>query len=85
MDGVTLVGAPDLPVIAWRAPGLPIQRVAEAMTAKGWFVRPMARPQAIHMGMITLHQGPVVEAYTADVAEVIAALHQTERAEGGQE
>ena len=85
VDGVTLVGAPDLPVIAWRAPGLPIQRVAEAMTAKGWFVRPMARPQAIHMGMITLHQGPVVEAYTADVAEVIAALHQTERAEGGQE
>jgi Arc/MetJ family transcription regulator len=51
-----------------------INRVMEGMTARGWFLRPMARPAAIHMGMITLHQGPAVEPYLRDVAEVVAAL-----------
>jgi len=48
----------------------------EGMTARGWFLRPMARPAAIHMGMITLHQGPAVEPYLRDVAEVVAAPKQ---------
>lgn len=76
IDGVELVSTPDLPVLAWRVPGQPINRVMEGMTARGWFLRPMARPAAIHMGMITLHQGPAVEPYLRDVAEVVSALRQ---------
>jgi glutamate/tyrosine decarboxylase-like PLP-dependent enzyme len=76
IDGVELINTPDLPVLAWRVPGQPIDRVMEGMTARGWFLRPMARPAAIHMGMITLHQGPAVEPYLRDVAEVVAALKQ---------
>jgi glutamate/tyrosine decarboxylase-like PLP-dependent enzyme len=76
IDGVELINTPDLPVLAWRVPGQPINRVMEGMTARGWFLRPMARPAAIHMGMITLHQGPAVEPYLRDVAEVVAALKQ---------
>jgi sphinganine-1-phosphate aldolase len=74
IDGVELVGAPDLPILAWRVPSLPLDAVISAMTARGWFVRPMARPAAIHMGMITLHQGPAVAQYLADVEDVVAAL-----------
>ena len=76
IDGVELINTPDLPVLAWRVPGQPIDRVMEGMTARSWFLRPMARPAAIHMGMITLHQGPAVEPYLRDVAEVVAALKQ---------
>ena len=76
IDGVELVSNPDLPVLAWRVPDQPIDRVMEGMTARGWFLRPMTRPAAIHMGMITLHQGPAVEPYLRDVAEVVAALKQ---------
>jgi len=74
IDGVELVSTPDLPVLAWRVPGHPIGHVLEGMSTRGWFLRPMARPSAIHMGMITIHQGPAVDPYLADVAEVVAAL-----------
>ena len=74
IEGVELVGKPDLPVLAWRVPGQTIDGIVAEMSKRGWFVRPMARPAAIHMGMITLHQGPAIEPYLADVAEVVAAL-----------
>jgi sphinganine-1-phosphate aldolase len=72
IDGVKLVGSPDLPVLAWTVQDIPIDRIADGMAKRGWFVRPMAQPAAVHMGMITMHQGPVVEDYIAAVAEVVA-------------
>lgn len=74
IDGVELVCKPDLPILAWRMPGVPIDAVAAAMTRRGWFVRPMAQPAAIHVGMITLHQGPAVDVYLDSVRECAAAL-----------
>jgi sphinganine-1-phosphate aldolase len=72
INGVELVGKPDLPILAWRIPGMRNDDVVRDMTQLGWFVRPMANPAAIHMGMITLHQGPAVERYLSDVAAVAA-------------
>ncbi len=46
IEGVEIVGRPDLPVLAWKTPGLAVDRVIEEMTSKGWFLRPMARPSA---------------------------------------
>ncbi len=75
IEGVRLVvSEPDLPILAWRVEDAAIGDVAAGMVGRGWFVRPMARPAAIHMGMITMHQAPVVDAYLADVAGVVSAL-----------
>ena len=82
IEGVEIVGKPDLPVLAWKTPGLAIDRVIQGMTSKGWFLRPMARPSAVHMGMISMHQVPVVEAYIADVADVMSSLAGARREEG---
>lgn len=76
IDGVELVCTPDLPILAWRIPDHPIEAVVAAMTARGWFVRPMARPQAIHMGMITMHQTPVVGAYLQGVSDCVVELRE---------
>ena len=76
IDGVEVVGKPDLPILAWAVPGVPVGRVATAMEKRGWFIRTMARPAAIHMGMITLHQGSATEAYLADVAAVASELRR---------
>jgi glutamate/tyrosine decarboxylase-like PLP-dependent enzyme len=76
IDGVELVCRPDLPVLAWRTPGLPVNAVAAAMSRRGWFVKTMARPSAIHLGMITMHQGPTVGAYLASVRECVAELRE---------
>ena len=74
INGVDLVGEPDLPILAWRAPEMRIDDVVQRMTKLGWFVRPMANPAAIHMGMITLHQGPAVGSYLSDVAAVVSSV-----------
>ncbi len=74
IEGVAIVGEPDLPILAWTVPAVSVDLVATAMTKRGWFVRPMARPAAIHMGMITLHQGPAVDDYLASVAETVSEL-----------
>jgi sphinganine-1-phosphate aldolase len=72
INGVELVGKPDLPILAWRAPGMETGDIVHALTKLGWFVRQMANPSAIHIGMITLHQGPATESYLSDVAKVVA-------------
>lgn len=74
IEGIELVGNPDLPIIAWRANGVRNDDVAHELTKFGWFVRPMANPAAIHMGMISLHQGPAVEKYLSDVTSLMVKL-----------
>jgi glutamate/tyrosine decarboxylase-like PLP-dependent enzyme len=80
IDGVELVSKPDLPILAWRIPGVATEAVAAAMTDRGWFVRLMAQPAAIHLGMITLHQGPAVGRYLECVRECAAELRRPPRA-----
>jgi glutamate/tyrosine decarboxylase-like PLP-dependent enzyme len=74
IDGVELVCDPDLPILAWRSPEVPIGAIIAAMTKRGWFVNLMARPEAIHMGMITMHQAPVAGAYLESVRDCFAEL-----------
>jgi glutamate/tyrosine decarboxylase-like PLP-dependent enzyme len=84
IEGVDLVGRPDLPVIAWRTPGLPVEDVVAGMTSRGWFVRTMARPSAIHMGMITMQQAPVVEEYLEGVRDSVAEVQSAQGAVGSR-
>ncbi|MDF2809463.1 MAG: sphingosine-phosphate lyase-like protein [Microvirga sp.] len=76
IDGVEIVGEPDMPVLAWRPRDVALGDVVAAMSARGWFVRTMTGPPAIHVGMITLHQAPVVDAYLDSIRESLAEFRR---------
>ena len=80
IEGVAPLCEPDLPVLAWRTPDLPLRSIAAAMTRRGWFVRTMLRPEAVHLGMLSMHQVPVVDEYLAAVRASVAEV----RAEVGE-
>ena len=82
IDGVAPVCEPDLPIVAWRTPELPLRTVAAAMTRRGWFVRTMLRPEAVHLGMLSLHQAPVVDDYLAGVRAAVAEVRAADAARG---
>jgi len=69
--GVELVSQPDLPIVAWRCEDLSTQGLAAQLRKRGWFVRTMARPEAIHLGMISMHQLPVIDDYLDHVRACI--------------
>ena len=54
IEGLYVVGTPELSVMGVGARGLDIFAVAEQMTKKGWFVSTMSEPPGIHLGMLTL-------------------------------
>lgn len=74
IEGVDPVCEPDLPIVAWRAPGLPVREVASALSRRRWFVRTMLRPEAVHLGMLSMHQVPVVDAYLEAVRQAVAEV-----------
>ena len=74
IDGVEIVGEPELTVMAYGARDLDIYAVAEAMGRHGWFTVRAAEPPSIHLGMLTMTHVPVVERYLADLAESVAEV-----------
>lgn len=74
IEGVEPLCEPDLPIVAWRTPGLPVREVAAALTRRRWFVRTMLRPEAVHLGMLSMHQVPVVNEYLETVREAVAEV-----------
>ena len=74
IDGLQLVGAPDLSVIAITAHGLDIFAVAEVLQNKGWFVSTTSAPPGIHLGMLTLAHVAHREEYLRDLAASVAEV-----------
>jgi sphinganine-1-phosphate aldolase len=68
IDGLYIVGAPELSVLGVGARDLDIFAVAEQLTKKGWFVSTMTEPPGIHLGMLTLAHAEHVEEYLDDLA-----------------
>jgi sphinganine-1-phosphate aldolase len=75
INGVSMVCEPDLPILAWQTAGVPIHRVADGMRRRGWFIRTMSTPASIHLGMLSMHQGPVVDDYLASVSDTIGEFN----------
>ena len=74
IDGVEIVGEPELTVMVYGARDLDIYAVAEALGQHGWFTGRAAEPPGIHLGMLTMTHVPVVERYLADLAESVAEV-----------
>ncbi|MEP7085010.1 MAG: aspartate aminotransferase family protein, partial [Betaproteobacteria bacterium] len=67
IEGLYIVGAPDLSVIGYAGHGVDMFAVAEQLTGKGWFVSTMSNPPGIHLGMPTMAHVPHVEEYLGDL------------------
>ena len=74
IEGLYVVGTPELSVMGLGARGLDILAVAEQMTKKGWFVSTMSEPPGIHLGMLTLAHAQHVQEYLDDLAAAAAIV-----------
>jgi sphinganine-1-phosphate aldolase len=74
IEGLYVVGAPELSVMGVGARELDIFAVGEQLTHKGWFVSTMSDPPGIHLGMLTLAHVEHVEEYLADLAAAVAEV-----------
>ncbi|MEP6702201.1 MAG: aspartate aminotransferase family protein, partial [Betaproteobacteria bacterium] len=74
IDGLYVVGEPDLTVMGYGSHAIDTFALAEQMTKKGWFVSTMSQPPGIHMGMPTMAHVGVVDEYLADLADSVATV-----------
>jgi glutamate/tyrosine decarboxylase-like PLP-dependent enzyme len=74
IEGLYVIGTPELSVMGVGARGLDIFAVAEQMTNKGWFVSTMSEPPGIHLGMLTLAHAQYAQDYLDDLAAAAAIV-----------
>jgi glutamate/tyrosine decarboxylase-like PLP-dependent enzyme len=74
IEGLYVVGTPELSVMGVGARGLDIFAIAEQMTKKGWFVSTMSEPPGIHLGMLTLAHAQHAQEYLDDLAAAAAIV-----------
>lgn len=74
IEGLQVVGTPDLSILGLTAHGIDIHAVAEELGRKGWFVSTMAEPPGIHLGMLTLAHAAHADEYLADLAAAVAEV-----------
>jgi sphinganine-1-phosphate aldolase len=68
IEGLYVIGTPELSILGVGARGLDIFAVADQLTKKGWFVSTMTDPPGIHLGMLTLAHVEHVQEYLNDLA-----------------
>lgn len=77
IDGLTVIGSPKGPLIAYRSDdkNLNIFAVASQMEAAGWSLNRTQKPDGIH-AMVTAQHLAVVPKYLDDLKEAVAAVRQ---------
>jgi len=79
IDGLHVVGKPDLAVLGYAARDVDIFAVAEELTRRGWFVSTMSDPPGIHFGMPTMAHVPHVDTYLRDLREAVEIVRASGR------
>ncbi len=74
IDGLDIVGTPELTVMGYRSRELDTFAIAEQMTENGWFISTMSDPPGIHMGMPTVAHVSIVDEYLADLAQSVMTV-----------
>ncbi|CAN0479215.1 unnamed protein product [Discosporangium mesarthrocarpum] len=77
IDGLNVLGDPELSIVAISADGFDIFQVAESMQMKGWVPGLLQEPKAIHRMMSMLHV-PVMEDYINDLAASVAEVRNAD-------
>jgi sphinganine-1-phosphate aldolase len=79
-DGLKILGAPDLSIVAFGSDVFDIFRVAEVMSEKGWLAGLTQKPKGIHRMMSMFHE-PVNDQYVDDLRAAIGVVRQAPRTE----
>jgi glutamate/tyrosine decarboxylase-like PLP-dependent enzyme len=79
-DGLKVLGAPDLSIVAFGSDELDVFRVAEIMSEKGWLAGLTQKPKGIHRMMSMFHE-PVNDQYFDDLRAAIGIVRQAPRSE----
>ena len=72
IDGLRVVGKPDLAVVAFTSDQVDMMRVAGKMSGKGWLPGLIRKPTGIHRMMSMLHAGSN-DQFLADLREVVGS------------
>lgn len=70
IDGLKILGAPDLSIVAYHSEDFDVYGVAERLKEKGWLPGLVRDPHAIHQMMSLVH-AKVLDEYIADVTAAV--------------
>jgi glutamate/tyrosine decarboxylase-like PLP-dependent enzyme len=76
IDGLHVIGSPELSILGFSAHELNIWAIAEQMTKKGWFVSTMSDPPGIHLGMLTMAHVEHAEEYLSDLQATVSEVRE---------
>ncbi|HEY4137230.1 MAG TPA: aspartate aminotransferase family protein [Casimicrobiaceae bacterium] len=79
IDGLHVVGKPDLAVLGYATGDADSFAVAEELTRRGWFVSTMSEPPGIHLGMPTMAHVPHVDTYLSDLRAAVDVVRASGR------
>jgi glutamate/tyrosine decarboxylase-like PLP-dependent enzyme len=71
IEGLEILGTPQGPHIAFRADGMDILPLADAMMARGWGINIGTKPDSILL-MLSCHHHEIAEDFLSDLRDVVA-------------
>lgn len=82
IDGIYVVGNPELTLMSYASDTLDINAVASGLVKRGWYtVKPSPDPLAINLGILSLAFGAVADDYLSDLKEVAADVREGKQAD----
>lgn len=76
IDGLQIVGKPDLTIFAYGAEGLDIHAVGDLLEESGWFVARNVTPPSLHFMAMPVHD-QIIESYLSDLSDAVAHVRRT--------
>lgn len=70
---LSVVGRPDMTIVAFRSDVIDIFEVNDIMSSKGWHLNALQRPNSIHI-CVTLQHVPVAEEFVKDLKESVKTV-----------
>jgi sphinganine-1-phosphate aldolase len=83
IDGLKVIGQPDLGIVPYRSVELDIFAVAEQLSERGWYQSLLAEPSGIHL-MLSLAHDPVMDEYLDDLRQAVKAVQRGEARASGK-
>ena len=76
-DDLTLIGEPDLSIVAFGSETIDVFSLAKALESHGWLPNAFTGPDMIHVRFTPAHE-PVIDRFVADIETSIAAVKSGE-------
>lgn len=81
IDGIKLIGKPDLAIVVWGSDSMDAYAIAKRMSQKGWLPSLLKRPRAVHRMMSMLHV-ETIDSYLSDLRVAVKDTRELGAVEG---